>query len=299
MKGWNNMITINDFLDNILRDFMEYVDKQERLCDLLDVHFDAGRLPDYSNVHVQQLYLLRYAYAYAFEYKYIYHRLIEMYNLEKNITVTSIGCGNLLDYWSLAHVVKTQSDICYRGIDTIDWSYKIDSRSCDDVECTVGNACTLFKNDPHFPSDIYIFPKSISEFSEQNVHELAKCFTKRNISKNVVHFIFSLRFDSGSKERDINKTKIFYDKLIECGFHTNDTHSRHLVFNQDCKDKCISSLDYDFRHPGNVVDYIKELYKKCSDFDTCNNESNCKSRLGRWPILKCRYAAWQIFTFER
>ncbi len=66
------MITINAFLNGVLDDFREYVKSQGKLCDLLDAHFDAGNIPDYSDKHIQQLYLLRYAYAYAFEYKHIY-----------------------------------------------------------------------------------------------------------------------------------------------------------------------------------------------------------------------------------
>lgn len=52
------MITINQYLDDILSDFKDYVNSGVELCDLKDVHFDAGRVPDYSNIHVQQLYLL-------------------------------------------------------------------------------------------------------------------------------------------------------------------------------------------------------------------------------------------------
>ena len=59
------MITINKYLDDILFDFKEYVTSGVRLCDLKEVHFDAGNLPDYSDIHVQQLYLLRYAYDLA------------------------------------------------------------------------------------------------------------------------------------------------------------------------------------------------------------------------------------------
>ena len=56
------MLTINDYLDNILEEFEDYVYSGVRLCDLKSVHFDAGKIPDYSNIHVQQLYLLRYAF---------------------------------------------------------------------------------------------------------------------------------------------------------------------------------------------------------------------------------------------
>ena len=105
------MISINEYLSNILDDFVGYVRSQDKLCELLDVHFDAGRIPNYTNIHVQQLYLLRYAYAYAFEYKCIYRKLIKRLKQDEEIDVTSIGCGNMLDYWSLAHAVKNKYDM--------------------------------------------------------------------------------------------------------------------------------------------------------------------------------------------
>lgn len=40
------------------------------LCHLKDVHFDAGKVPDYSDIHVQQLYLLRYAYGFLLRHDF-------------------------------------------------------------------------------------------------------------------------------------------------------------------------------------------------------------------------------------
>ena len=40
------MLTINDYLDNILEEFEDYVYSGVRLCDLKSVHFDAGKIPD-------------------------------------------------------------------------------------------------------------------------------------------------------------------------------------------------------------------------------------------------------------
>ena len=52
------MLSINDYLDNILIDFESYARSGVKLCDLKSVHYDAGRIPDYSSLHIQQLYLL-------------------------------------------------------------------------------------------------------------------------------------------------------------------------------------------------------------------------------------------------
>lgn len=105
------MVTINSYLDIICSDFHDYLNANVCLCDLKEVHYDAGRIPDYSNIHVQQLYLLRYAYAYAFEYKQMYEYLFKRYSVGTPIHVMSIGCGNMIDYWSLAHAVAPEVTI--------------------------------------------------------------------------------------------------------------------------------------------------------------------------------------------
>ena len=158
------MFTINDYLDDILEEFEDYVHSGIRLCDLKSVHFDAGKIPDYSNIHVQQLYLLRYAYAYSFEYKCMYRTLLDRTNFRKNISVTSIGCGSMLDYWALANVVPRSCDIRYRGIDTIDWAYQMEARIQDDVRFKCNDAIDCLLRAHTLSSNVYIFPKSISEF---------------------------------------------------------------------------------------------------------------------------------------
>lgn len=104
---------INDFLDNVLADFEVFIQSGQDLCKLRDTHFDAGRIPDYSDINIQQLYLLRYVYAYAFEYKYMYEFLLQRCHHFDSIEVTSIGCGSMVDYWSLSRVVGDSCTMRY------------------------------------------------------------------------------------------------------------------------------------------------------------------------------------------
>lgn len=293
------MITINELLDTVLKDFQDYVESQDQLCSLLKMHYDAGRLPDYNDIHNQQLYLLRYAYAYAFEYKYMYRNLLRHNDFDDTISVTSIGCGNCIDYWSLAKTVKDKYSIKYRGIDNVDWAYKISPRHGDIVTMRKEDVVSVFQKSRVFSSDVYIFPKSISEFSEDEVVLLASCFRRNNIVKDRIHFLFSLRTDADSLERDKYKTGLFYDQMLSNGFHTHTNRNSHLGFKDTIKNMPIRSIDNDFQHPGNVVDCLKVLYTRCKVYGACGNEAECAVRLGRWPILRCKYAAWQLFTFER
>jgi len=266
---------------------------------LIDVHFDAGRVPDYSGKHVQQLYLLRYAYAYAFEYKSIYRKLWSRMQHNNSIKVTSIGCGALIDYWSLAHVVNDDCEITYCGIDAVDWSYKFPRRKKDNVTYAIGNAIELLGRSPCFSSDVYVFPKSISEFSVLDVQKLSTYFSADSLTKDTVHFVITLRADADNKADDMKKASILYQRMIDCGFHSEDENNVCYRFSDENRGKKIQQVDNDFSHPWAVVNYLNDLYGKCSNRSTCGKSNSCEKRLGRMPILNCQYTIGQIFTFYR
>jgi hypothetical protein len=289
---------INEFLDAVLNDFKVYVQYENDLCKLLDTHFDGGRIPDYSDINIQQLYLLRYAYAYAFEYKYMYNSLLRDLNISNKIEITSIGCGSMIDYWSLSRVVGSRYTISYNGVDAINWHYKFFKRPNDSLSFYCVDAIDYLCHNG-ISSDIYMFPKSISEFSIDEVNKISECFSANSISKDRIHFIFSLRTDQGSMARDTQKTKIIFKRLLNVGFRTSNKIDNYYHFKDDVKDKNIHNVDSDFRLPGSVIDYIKGLYSFCPQFNQCIKSADCRRKLGRYPMLKCKYAAWQIFSFER
>lgn len=293
------MKSINSFLNDVLADFDQFVCSADSLCKLHDSHFMAGNIPDYSDVNIQQLYLLRYVYAYAFEYKYMYSNLIDSMPPDTNhIEVTSIGCGSMVDYWSLTRVVRDDITINYKGVDTVDWKYKFLRRRIDTGGFYCKSAVDFLRRD-RLTSDVYIFPKSISEFTASEMRQLADCFTPERLTKDRIYFLFSLRTDDRSKGRDTANTRILYDRIIECGYNTNDSVTRYLEFGRDVKDETIASVDDDFEHPDEIVDYLKNLYSRCPIYLNCANNEDCKRMLGRYPMLRCKYATWQSFSFER
>lgn len=83
------------------------------------------------------MYLLRYAFAYAFEYSRMYRNVLAQMDDVNNISVTSVGCGSMIDYWPLVHALemkrKIDCSIRYVGIDKIDWNYKIRQRQNDEL----------------------------------------------------------------------------------------------------------------------------------------------------------------------
>lgn len=173
------MIEITKYLQTVYEDLQRYVDNDVCLCKFKELNFEAGALPDYEDINIQQLYLLRYAFAYAFEYSRMYLDVLSQMDGVNGISVTSVGCGSMIDYWSLVHALemkrKIDCSIRYVGIDKIDWSYKIPKRQNDEVHYLIGNAADVFAHNSQFISNVYFFPKSISEFSDGELNAIQDC----------------------------------------------------------------------------------------------------------------------------
>lgn len=297
------MITINEYLDNVLEDFQEYLNSDVCLCELKDVHFDAGRLPDYSDIHVQQYYLLRFAYAYAFEYKCMYLYLFQNHCFGDKIKVVSIGCGTGIDYWSMVAALKEvglkDKIINYKGIDLIDWNYKLPNRKRDNMHIYRGDVTDVFVNAKSFASDIYFFPKSISEFSEEQMETICEAFEAKPITQDKIHILVSVRSNEYHMQEDRNKVGKLI-KALECtNFYLLKDSEECLCITQG--DKKIREIDDDFKHPHDVYSMLSSLNTKCKQYQEngYNCETACEKRLTWKPILSCNQVVFQALTFER
>lgn len=216
------MITIENYLLEIYDDFKEYVENAGDLCLLKTLNYQAGQVPDYTDVHIQQYYLLRYAFSYAFEYKRMFLKVLEKATYEDEISLTSIGCGNMIDYWSLVEALTEFGDrrvsIKYTGIDLIDWNYKIKPRSRDNVKFKQGNASEILCESDSLSSDMYIFPKSISEFDDGEFEKICDVFRRSLFLKDKIYILISLRIDEGSKDRDIKRSHKIVEAIADNGF---------------------------------------------------------------------------------
>lgn len=297
------MISINAYLDFVLNDFIAYLDENHNLCNLKSVNFDQGQIPDYQDIHVQQYYLLRYAYAYAFEYKQIYKTLFKNYTFSKKITVTSIGCGTMLDYWALVRVLKQtghkEVSVKYTGIDQIAWQYLFPPRKKDLVVPCLNNIVAEFSQYSSLDSDIYFFPKSISEFSNDDFNCLCDVFEKVPIDQDVVHILISVRSNQGSMARDLERAELLRKSIIKNGFETENTCDN--FWHAKNPEEMIRIADSDFEHPSDIIDALIELNAKCVYYqdEHADCDKDCKIRLTRWPILKQGQVCFSILSFER
>ena len=219
-----------------------------------------------------------------------------------SISVTSVGCGSMIDYWSLVHALemrrKIGCSIRYVGIDKIDWNYKIPKRQNDEVHYLIGNAADIFTNNSQFISDVYFFPKSISEFSDCELNAMANSFSSKKIQKNRFFVCISLREDQGSMDRDMQKTKCIIEAIGKNGFKTKWPYTQYTYFNCD---NGIVSLDDDFQYPSVALEFVKNLYMECANYkiQEKNCQSDCQKYLSRWPVLRVKHIRYQVIMFER
>ena len=296
------MINITQYLQDIYEDLQRYIDNDVCLCKFKELNFEAGALPDYEDINIQQLYLLRYAFAYAFEYSRMYLDVLSQMDDVNNISVTSVGCGSMIDYWSLVHALemrrKIGCSIRYVGIDKIDWNYKIPKRQNDEVNYLIGNAADIFTNNSQFISDVYFFPKSISEFSDCELNAMANSFSSKNIQKDRFFVCISLREDQGSIDRDIQKTKRLIEAIRKNGFCTKWPYALYTYYDRN---DGIALFDNDFQYPSEALEFVTNLNVECANYKIQeeNCQSNCKKYLSRWPILKVGHIRYQVIMFER
>jgi len=160
------------------------------------------------------------------------------------------------------------------------------------------NAADFFANNSQFISDVYFYPKSISEFYDSELNVMANSFSSKKIQKDRFFVCISLREDQGSMARDIQKTKCLIEAIGKNGFKTKGPSTQDPDF--DC-DNGIVTLDNEFQYPPDALEFVKNLNIECANYkiQKMNCQSDCQKYLRRWPILKVGHIRYQVIMFER
>ena len=259
-------MTIKNYIYGVYEEFKEYVDNNDGLCLLRDMTFEGGHVPDYSDVHVQQYYLLRFAFAYAFEYKKMYARLLEnVGTFNGSVKVCSLGCGAMIDYWALTEILSDKglgkTVVDYTGIDVIDWNYKFEARERDGV---------AFK------------------------HDMINNIARKN-SKDKFYVLISLRAEENNQNSDMERSRQIIDTLCANGYHTTADPKMRWSFIE--KSSGIKRLDRTFDYPDEAKELLCNLTNNCGNKDCASNM--CESTLKRSPILTANNIYYQVMEFDR
>ncbi len=295
------MIPIKQYLDEIYEDFSDYVDDNNGLCHLQDLSYNYGNIPDYNDINLQQLYLLRYTFSYAFEYKYMFQSFFKKEEIGDKIRMTSFGCGNMIDYWAAAECLEDIDSDCkiiYEGLDLIDWNYKIKKRRNDIVSFKQEDISDWFNEIYELDSDIYIFPKSISEFSSDEFAKICEGFENLKIKKNKIHIFISARAEDENLNADIKRSVKLSRAIKNNGFASLSKENVYNYFPEKCG---IKKIFYDFDYPDGAKELLNNLYDKCNAYTEGNEmcDISCFDYLNRSPILTVGYVRYQILTFQR
>lgn len=292
-------MSIFDYLYDVYLKFAADIKEIDDLCMLNDLTFESGHVPDYSVIPTQRFYLLRYAFAYAYEYKCMFGKLFEVAELGDSISVLSLGCGAIQDYWALTEVISESSRdmrVSYTGVDCIDWVDKFDVRVVDNVEFAQADIIDYFRGIFATDADVIIFPKSISEFNGSYFDALLAELEKVVFTKERFFILVSLRADDYNKGRDIEKSKKIAE-AVERGGYTCHSGLEGYYCYKECSG--IKKLDRKFDYPNDAIALINSLRERCGKFSAGDCDNDCTSSLQRSPILKSGQVNFQILEFTR
>ncbi|MDE6401137.1 MAG: hypothetical protein K2L54_00825, partial [Clostridiales bacterium] len=277
-------MTIHDYLYGVYEDFKQYVDNNHDLCQLRDMTFKDGHVPDYSDVHVQQYYLLRFVFSYAFEYKKMYERLLtRVGTFNGSVKVCSLGCGSMVDYWALTEILSDNKSsdtiVDYTGVNVVDWNYKFAPRDNDKIDFICGNAKDHFDSVEGLDHDIYIFPKSICEFAHADFCSVINSIADKN-TKDRIYFLVSIRTEEHNMDCDMDRCKEIKSIMCADGYLTPDDANTHWSFIE--KTRGIKAFDRKFDYPDEAKELLCDLTKKCGNRECVINM--CESTFKRSPI---------------
>lgn len=293
------MKTTGDYLSGIYTDFIRNVDSMNSLCEMRKLNYSLDELPDYSSTVLQQLYHLRYTYAYTYEYYVMYdHALRLLEPSEQPLSVLSVGCGALTDYAGLRKRLGTgKRKIDYTGIDLIDWKYKAEPDEGDHVVVRTGiRASQYFRDVECLDSDIFMFPKSISEMDDGELSEIAEAFLiKPNLKKRFCLGI-SLRKNEQNCKRDIIKADKLAANIAGSGYAPLGNPGEYYIFSAD---KGICAYMRDYKYPDRIIPDLVNMEEKCKMKDRCRYTAECSRCLNKYPILKTDNICYKMYAFER
>lgn len=291
------MISITDYIKMKGEKFREKLALCYTMCECDTLRFNEGNLPDYRYYIVQDLYAMRYDLAYAHEYKRMYTRLLQRMSPGSELEVTSLGCGNMVDYWSLKRVLPANCRVSYHGVDVIDWDDKFAACKGDKIDFSLQYISDYLYDCDELKSDVYVFPKSISEIDDDELEAICRIISEKGFAKDEVHFLFSMRANQYSLDRDRAKTDKICAAIRDTGMMP-DVKSGSLYKGLD---KMIYNCDSDFNIDGlqSTYDMLNKLPYMCDNYlNGCRSCELCAENRNQ-PMLKTKYIRYQIFTFRK
>lgn len=300
------MITITQYLEDVYLSFRGYLLTNPILCVHKSLNFDGGSIPNYDDKHIQEHYILRYSFVYAFEYLKMYQQVLPAHKLfqdEAEYKVLSLGCGNAIDYWSIVNVVedlRLTSRIDYTGIDQVEWSHVVEKREKDTFRILQKDIISFLSAIDEFEYDIVFFPKSISEFSNQEFEKLVNLFRHFTYKKKSIIIMGSFRATPQNQKNDQSRFTSIVSAIKNKKTKFEDKASFPMTFFFGKDQVAICSQDDRFLFPSEAYATIQRLHNHCQSFQrngaTCRS---CERTLNRSPVLRSTYIRCGVAYLEK
>ena len=291
---------LSKYLNTTTLKFYRSAKRKDKLCEL-DHIWDQSPL-DYSSNFLQQFYTLKYTYAYAFEYKEMYRKVLSDYFDEIHgapLRIESIGCGNLVDGWSLFSVLLEMvaelgidlNLIDYKGIDKIEWKNPLLTR---DHFINI-DAVKWFENKISLDSNVYMFPKSIGDFPEVEFKRILQTFRTKKVSSKILYVMVSLRKRVKISCTDLNRANELNDIIVKRGYRC-----KRIEWLKSYNHNSINQLDGTLSYPDGLKNLLKSMKQRsvCKEFS--NQKNTCKQcNIDRSPMLYADNLCFLIMRYER
>ncbi len=266
--------TVEELAERLYHQFEQHVRESERGEGELLIPPDWSKTaaPDYSQIHVQELYLLRYLSAYACEYTQTYEELQQALEKVANpggpLEVMSIGCGNMVDYWGISEAFTRAGKgrlIHYLGIDKTDWKEicRIGARTGDQVRFRQQDGAAYLREQSRLAAGLIVFPKSISEFPDEVFEDICESFRRKEFARGRICLLTVFR-SNGDGPNPWPEDKERCDRLIlaleENGFQKKQDDLR--APGEDEKDRLIWDTDRQFAYMQDLYPAAKELFRE-------------------------------------
>lgn len=296
--------TIARITSQIFIDFQKSIRDNNGLCPVKGLRYDGMRIPDYNDIMVQQLYLLRYFPAYLVEYYDIYREILKYKALKKPFRVLSIGCGCGLDYYALELALRDQGTNCsksvyYTGVDKIKWHYT-DSFGNRDYKIITTNILDLgnINQIQEEPFDIIIFPKSIGEFSDNEFELLIGRFNASDFPQKKVFIVSSLRKEYSAIDQE--RMRILLENIERThGYICNKPKTEYIYYTQSVG---LRKYFPDFIYPNDIYQFLDNLSQACPTRKANGRfcEDDCADTLSnKRPILRTDHIRYQYFMLTK
>lgn len=252
---------------------------EEPLCKLKHISFFPDYEPNYSDILLRNVYLLRYGVAYFAEYYRLYEKLFSSVLPER-------GCYSLFSVGSGAHLDKVAAQFALRncrpdvglyyiGLDCVDWADEVESAKV--IPC--GELCIAALPE-RLQADVVAFPKSISELDVDFLGALASSVVADRFVLAVSH---SRKKGETVSPEDESKVDFLLERLVNRGYRINHAGQVPLegesVFrNLEC---------FPFVTQSAAFSLVNELDRYCCLRDDCPEQ--CALLVNKNPMTATTY----------